>query len=615
MAAGDSDDDEQRMQFTRRSLVLGGVQAAGFGVLGWRLFNLQVVDQGRYAPLAESNRINLQILAPKRGRILDVRGTVLADNEEVFRVSIVPAFAGDVTSVLSMLRRIVPITSDDIEKIARRSKKQSRHLAIVIANDLTFDQVAKINVFQPHLPGIRTEVAWRRRYQQGPAVGHIVGYTGGIERLGVDDDAVKRLPGARIGKGGVEAGMEVALRGKGGAQKIEVDARGHLVRNLETIDAVPGQDLSLTIDTELQRKVVERLQQERRASCVGINIQTGAVVVMASTPGYDPAELADGITGGAWQRLAASQEKPMINRAISGQYPPGSTFKMVTALAGLQANHISPSDHITCGGSFGYGKRSFRCWKRSGHGAMALHDALRESCDVYFYELARRIGIETLSDVARLCGLGVTHSCGLVDAKPGLVPDPDWKRGRRNAGWLGGETVLTGIGQGYMLTTPLQLAVMTARIASGKAVVPTLIKPTPGSAETYFADLGFNPSHLDVIRRGLVAVVNESGGTGGRASLGEGAPIVAGKTGTSQVSRASSDTSTENLPWHQRDHALFVSYVPAGSPRYAFAAVIEHGGGGGANAAPLVKDVMSLVLAHEGIFSSGTSGRNLDREG
>ena len=603
----DLDDDERahRMTFRRRALVLGGVQAAGLCALGWRFFNLQVLQEGRYAPLAEDNRINLQIIAPKRGRILDRNGVELAGNDEVFRASLIPALTQDVRASLAQFRRIIPLSADDAEKIARRAKSQNRNIAIPIASDLTFEQVAKINVFAPQLPGIRTEIGWRRRYRQGSAVGHIVGYTGRVERLSLDDDAVMRLPGAKIGKSGIEAGQEAILRGRGGSQKIEVDARGRIVRTLETLDPVAGRDVTLTIDIALQRRVMERLQVERRASCVGIDIATGGVVVMASTPNYDPAEVADGLTDEAWQRLAGSAEHPMTHRAISGQYPPGSTFKMVTALAALQAKRVNTVERITCTGRYVLGDTTFRCWHRSGHGAVNIHEALRSSCDVFFFEMARRLGIETLADVARLCGLGTAYDCGLSDPKAGLVPDPDWKRGRLIGSWLGGETILAGIGQGYMLTTPVQLAVMTARIASGKAIVPSLVKRGADEDAPHFDDLGFDEAHLRTVRSGLVAVVNDPEGTGKNAALGPGMPQVAGKTGTSQVSRASSDSAQEALPWKLRDHALFVSYLPAGAPRYAFSAIVEHGGGGGATAAPLVRDLMTMVLERDAAVMQG----------
>ena len=604
----DPEEAAAKKRFSRRVFVVGGAQAAGFGLLGWRLFNLQVLEEGRYAPLADENRVNLQVLAPKRGRVLDRRGVILADNEETFRATLTPTLAVDVAGVLSLFRRIVPMTPDEVEKIVRRAKRQSRAIAVVIASDLTFEQVAQINLFAPQLPGVRTEIAWKRRYRQGAAVGHVVGYVGSVERLGVDDDPILRLPGVKIGKSGIEAGLEADLRGRGGAQKIEVDSRGRTVRNLGTVDATPGRDIAMTIDANLQRRILDRMQPERRASAVVLDTATGDIVAMVSTPGFDPADIAEGISEESWQRFMNSEDKPLLNRAIGGQYPPGSTFKMVTALAALQTGLVDEKERIVCDGHFELADQTFRCWKRAGHGRMILHEALRSSCDVYFFELARRLGIEALADTARRLGLGMTYEFGLVQQKAGLVPDPDWKRGRWNAGWLGGETVLTGIGQGYVLATPLQLAVMTARLATGKAVEPTLIKRDASVATApEFASLGFNDAHLAAVRRAMVAVVNEAGGTGGNANLGAGQPLVAGKTGTSQVTRASSEGSQENLEWGARDHALFVGYVPADAPRYAVAAIVEHGGGGGATAAPLVRDIMAFVLETGDAAASGSN--------
>jgi penicillin-binding protein 2 len=592
----DNEEREARLKFSRRALLMGGVQMLGFGALGWRLFQLQVLDEGRYDPLADENRTSLQILAPKRGRIFDRTGAVLADNEETFRVTLTPALAGDVTRVLGNFRRLIPLRQDEIEAIAKRAKRQSRNTPITIASDISFEQLARINLFAPQLPGVRTEVAWRRRVRGGLAAGHLVGYIGSVERPSIDDDALMRLPGMRIGKSGVEAGMEQELRGDGGVQKIEVDARGRVMRNLEVRDPVAGRDVALTIDLGLQRRVFERLSRERRAACVVLDVKRGEIVAMASTPSYDPAELSDGSSDETWQRLATAEDKPLLNRAIGGQYPPGSTFKMVTALAGLHMGAIQPDEKITCRGRFELADHSYRCWKRGGHGTVALHEAIRESCDVYFFELARRLGIDAIADMARMLGLGQVYNCGLPQQKSGLVADPDWKRGRWNAGWLAGETVLAGIGQGYMLASPLQLAVMTARVATGRAVEPTIIRYSTNPAPGDFAALGLEDDKLAAVRRGLSAVVNEEAGTGKNAQLGEGRPLVAGKTGTSQVNKASSDTAQYDLAWGDRDHALFVAYVPADAPRYAVSAIVEHGGGGGAVAAPLVHDVIEAVL-------------------
>lgn len=602
----DNEEREARRTFSRRALIMGGAQAAGFGVLGWRVFQLQVLDEGRYAPLADENRTALQIMIPKRGRILDRSGGILADNEETFRVTLTPALAGDVSKVLTNFRRLIPLRQDEIETIVRRTKKQSRNTPVTIASDITFDQLARINLFAPQLPGVRTEVAWKRRSRGGLAMGHLIGYTGSLERPSIDDDALMRMPGMHIGKSGVEAGMEQELRGAGGVQKIEVDARGRIMRNLEVRDPLPGRDVTLTIDSSLQSRVFERLRRERRAAAVVLDVKRGDIVAMASVPGYDPAELANGPSEATWHRLTTAEDKPLLNRAIGGQYPPGSTFKMVTALAGLHMGAIAAGDEMTCRGRFELADQTYRCWKRTGHGKVTLHEALRESCDVYFYELARRLGIDAIADMARMLGLGQVYNCGLPQQKAGLVADPDWKRGRWNAGWLAGETVLAGIGQGYMLASPLQLAVMVARVATGRAVEPAMIRSATERRAYEFPPLGLDDAKLAAVRRGLEAVVNEESGTGKNAFLGEGRPRVAGKTGTSQVHSASKDAVQDDLVWAERDHALFIGYVPADAPRYAVSVVIEHGGGGGAAAAPLARDVIEAVLEIDP--AGGTAG-------
>ena len=599
MFIDDGDDKGQRRRFSRRALLLGVGQAAAFGAVAGRLYQLQVLDEAKYALLADENRLNVQLLAPARGRILDRYGEVLAYNTEGFRVVVVPSLAGDVAAVLRRLARVVPIAADEQERIVQRAKKQSPNLPVIVARDLTFELVAEINLLAPQLPGVRTETAGRRLYAHGRTMGHIVGHVGSIERLALDDEPVLRLPDMKFGKVGIERGQEEALRGSGGTVKHEVDARGRIIRNLEQTEPVAGRDVGVTIDTALQAKVLARLAPFRRAAAVAMDAATGEVVAMASVPGFDPNDMVGRATRRGVDRLTTARDDPMINRAIRGQYPPGSTFKMVTALAGLEAGLINTATRVTCDGRFELAGQGFRCWNRGGHGSVDLHRALRESCDVYFYELANRLGIAHLASMARRLGFGHAHDCGIAHVKPGLVPDPDWKRARFNRPWLGGETVLAGIGQGYVLATPLQLAVMTARLATGRAVVPTLVR-RPKELQLLAPAMALRPEWLAAIRRGMIAVVNEDGGTGYRAKpSGEGYTL-AGKTGTSQVGRASqSETSQSEIEWLQRDHALFVAYVPADRPRYAVAAIVEHGGGGGATAAPLVRDIVEDVMARD----------------
>ena len=410
-----------------------------------------------------------------------------------------------------------------------------------------------------------------------------------------------RLPGIRVGKTGVERGMDDALRGQAGAVEQEVDARGHVIRQLSRREARTGRDVQLTIDRSMQARILSRLSAHRRASSAVIDTDTGEMIALASTPVYIPTGLTEGISEKRWRRLQRSSDHPMLNRAIQGLYPPGSTFKMVTALAAIEAGVIRPGDKIHCSGAVKIGRQRFRCWNRGGHGPCNLHRALRESCDVYFYEIARKTGMDCIARMAERLGLGQRFSLGLSAQEKGLLPTPDWKRATYGSGWYTGETLLAGIGQGYVLTTPLQLAVMTARLATGRKVNPTLAYEIGNEPTDKFSRLDVNAKSLGLIRRAMHAVVSEGAGTGRRASLGSGRFTLAGKTGTSQVTRLSSRVSTSRLPWRLRDHALFVGYVHdefLGKPSFAIATIVEHGGSGGKAAAPLTRQIAMDVIAH-----------------
>jgi penicillin-binding protein 2 len=587
---------ERERRFTRRSLILGSAQAAGFLLIGWRLFDLQVLERGHYAPLADENRIDLQILAPRRGRILDDAGRPLADNKEIFSATVTPAMAKDLQALLARVRQILPLTDGAVAEIVQRSKKQNRSRPVMIASELTFDELAKLNLFAPSLPGIGTEATWRRRYHGGESIGHVVGFVGSVDRFGVDDDAVLRLPDTRIGKRGVEAGFESVLRGSGGTQKIEVDARGRMVRTLETIEPVHGRDVMLSIDADLQKAVLGRMQRERTAAAVVIDVKTGEIVALVSVPGFDPAAIASGISEAEWRKLATAEDKPLLNRVVSGQYAPGSTFKIVTALAALDAGVVSPDERISCPGHYRLGNRTYPCWKTAGHGELTIHEALRCSCDVFFYEIARRSGIDKIAAAARRLGLGAIYDFGLTEEKAGIIPDRDWKRGNFNAPWLGGETLLTGIGQGYVQTTPLQLALMMARVAGGRAILPSIEKKTH-SIE--FAVLPFQPAHLDIVRNGMLAAVNDDGGAAEKARLGSGRPQIAGQAGTAALTARENVAQENGRQNSRRNHAIVVAYTPFDAPRYAIATVIEHTSTSDDTAAPLARDILNLVLDHD----------------
>ena len=588
-------EQQRERQLTRRALLVGGAQLGLLGLLGGRLYHLQAVEQSRFALLADENRIAVQMLEPRRGRILDRLGRELARNDDEFRLTVVPDLAGDLSSVLDQVAELVPLSQEDRERVLRTAGRQSRTLPILVTSDVTWEQFSKTNVLAPQLPGLRAELGSRRKYFRGADAGHILGYVGKVEKYEIASDPVLHLPGVRVGKTGVERGLDDRLRGRGGNVKLEVDARGRIIRQLEEVESRPGADVRLSVDIDFQARVLQRLERERRAAAVAMDVNTGELLAIGSAPRFDPTPLIGGVDEAFWQSLKANPDRPLTNRATRGQYPPASTFKMVTALAGLEAGLINRKTKFSCRGKTVLADSTFRCWNRGGHGPVNLHRALRESCDVYFYELARRLGITRLANMARRLGFGQTFDCGLPLQKSGVVPDPDWKMSRFERPWFGGETILAGIGQGFVLATPLQLAVMTARLATGRAVTPTVIGLEPGEARPAPA-LNIAREYLDDIQRGMWAVVNERAGTGSKARL-PGETVMAGKTGTAQVTRKSSRLAQADLAWEERDHSLFVGYAPYDKPRFAVSVVVEHGGGGGAVAAPLARDILQDLLA------------------
>ncbi|MFM1815018.1 MAG: hypothetical protein RLZ98_1713 [Pseudomonadota bacterium] len=597
MFRSDRDSGNARGRFTRRAMLMGGLQVGALGIIGAQLYRLQVIDGGRYRPLAERNRIATHPLLPMRGRIFDRYGEPLATNRRSLQVVIVPALANDLKAVVARLGNILNLGPAVQGHILERARKQPGNIAIVAAADLTYEQFARVNLELPHLPGVRPEAVGLRRYHHGAILGQVVGHVGAIDEIALGDEAIVRDPRLRVGRAGVERGLDDALRGEGGEERFEVDALGRMVRSLEAREPVAGKDVHLSIDTGLQARLMRRLASERVAAAVVLDIANGDILALASHPTFDNNQLVEDFDPKAWNRLARAPDHPLVNRALRGLYAPGSTFKMVTVLAALEKRVITPRRTLNCPGHYSVSGATFDCWNHGGHGPVSLHRAIRESCDVYHYKLARRIGIDAIASMARRLGFGQVYGTGIAGEKRGIVPDAKWKHGYLQKPWYTGETVMAGIGQGYVLATPLQLAVMTARLASGKLVVPRIIRPATEGGGTTFRSLDIPERHLEAVRAAMIAVVNEGGGTGHSASFGEGGPLVAGKTGTSQVASISSRRSNASLPWELRDHAMFVSYFPANAPRFAVATIVEHGGSGGKAAAPLARDVMAAVLA------------------
>ncbi|MCR4379410.1 MAG: penicillin-binding protein 2 [Rhodospirillales bacterium] len=598
-------DSERHKLFSRRALMLGGGKAALLSILVGRMYYLQVIESERYATLAEENRINLRLLAPPRGSIVDRHGRPMADNQQNYRVVIVPEQAPDIERTLDLLSLIVPLSAGERRRIRREISRKRAFVPIPVRENLDWSEVARIEVNTVDLPGVLIDVGQSRHYAYGDETAHVLGYVAAVSENEVTGDPLLELPGFRIGKSGVEKVYDMALRGSGGSSQVEVNAVGRVIRELNRQEGQPGAELRLTIDLELQRFASERMT-DHSASAVVMDVNTGEVLALVSVPAFDPNAFNVGLSQAEWESLVSNPKAPLTNKAIAGQYAPGSTFKPVVALAALEKGVISPETRIHCSGVTKLGTSEFHCWKRGGHGTLDLQTALERSCDVYFYEVARRTGIERIGAMAKRMGLGEPLGLDLPGEKGGLVPSNEWKKGAIGSSWQLGETLIAGIGQGYILSTPMQLAVMTSRIVNGgRAVTPRMTLDVVGEAGIHpypsgeAKSLGVSPEHLAQVRHGMERVVNLPTGTAFRSRIEDPRYRMGGKTGTVQVrriSKAERETGVlknEQLPWKDRDHAIFIGYAPFENPRFAVSVVVEHGGGGSAVAAPIARDILA----------------------
>ncbi len=614
--------DRHRL-FTRRALILGAGQLGLFGVLLGRLWQLQVGDGEKYASLAEDNRVNTKLIVPARGRILDRLGRPLARNVPAYRVRVVRERTPDLRATLEALAELVPVSPRRLEEVERQARELRSFVPVPIRDDLSWEEVARIAVRAPELPGILLDQALLRDYPHGPILAHVLGYVGPVDgrELETERDPLLALPEFRIGKKGIEKRYDRRLRGRAGLSKVEVNALGREIRELEREEGDPGEDLQISLDLDLQRFCFDRLAGEKAAAAAVVDVHTGAVLASVSIPSFDPKPFTNGLTAAAWKKLSHDPLFPLVDKTIRGQYPPGSTFKMVTALAALEKGVIDPSHEVFCSGVFTLGDARFHCWKTGGHGRLALVQAIAQSCDIYFYDVALRVGVDAIADMARRFGLGDRLGIDLPGERPGLIPTRAWKRERLGQPWQKGETVVTGIGQGFVLTTPLQLAVMTARLCNGLRMIrPWFVRPA--EAETVeWPRIELPEDGLRAVLRGMYEVVNGARGTARRAKLPIPGITLAGKTGTSQVKRitraerARGDHKRKDKPWRERDHALFVCYAPFEAPRYAVAVVVEHGGSGSKAAAPPARDIMTRTLEINPSGADLLAARDLPRKG
>jgi penicillin-binding protein 2 len=581
----DRKDKSRYATFSRRTLMLTGGMTAVFGTLAGRLYQLQILEGDQFMTRAEENRVSQRLVAPLRGRILDRFAQELATNRRNYRVLLVPEQASDgVDAALDTIGQIILITPAQRERIKRDISQNKKFVPVTVAENLTWEEFARVNLHLPYLSAIQPDVGETRAYPFNDEMSHILGYVASVspDDKKDDDDPLLDLPGFRIGKKGIEKQYDEEIRGTAGASRVEVNVYGRVIRELGHEAGAPGADVYLTIDRDLQRYAAERMAGES-AACVVMDITNGDVLALCSTPGYDPNLFNVGIKHGQWNDLLNDDHKPLLNKVLSGVYPPGSTFKPAMAMAAMDAGLEDLT--VTCTGSITLGNNVFHCWKKGGHGHVDLHRGIQASCDVFFYEVAKRLGIDKMEDAAHKLGLGDRTGIEIPGELGGTIPGRAWKMQKFGVPWQQGETLVTGIGQGYVLATPLQLCTLAARIASGNQVSPRITRVVGQSVQSrpQIKALAFSDKAILAVQSGMNAVTNEPGGTAYAWRINEAGFEMAGKTGTAQVrritkeERATGVKSNESLPWKLRDHALFISFAPVQQPRYACACMIEHG--------------------------------------
>jgi penicillin-binding protein 2 len=585
-------------KFTRRSLLLAGGKALLLSFLAARIYYLQIIDSDKYKLLSDKNRIRIISSPPIRGRIIDINGHSLAMNKTFYRAVFNPTSNADPKTSIVRLLEILTLQPQEKEYIKDKINKSSITSKILIIDNLSWKDLAKIELNNADLPGIEIEIGQTRIYPYHENCCHITGYVGTITKKDIQQYPLLNNAEFKIGKNGLELKLEEQLRGKVGVKKLEVDAYGQIVRDLAREPSQAGEDIRLTIDINIQEKLSELLSKNGGAGTI-IDIHTGNVIALASTPGFDPNKFSGGISAKYWQKLIRDYRTPLLNKVLS-PYPPGSTFKLVTALAALEYG-ISPSTIFNCNGHFMVGNHKFHCWKKTGHGNMTMNEAIPQSCNVYYYNLAKQIGFEKIAQMAKSLGLGMITEIEIPYEKEGLIPDKAWKKNKYKQEWSLGDTINCSIGQGYCLTSPLQLAIMVARIVSGKQIKPHILFNNILDRDNFppFNNLNIKKQNLDIIKKGMFNAVNSNFGTARASKLNSSNFTMAGKTGTAQViskKNSNDDLSKISTKWEKRNHGIFVGFAPYDNPRYAISIIAEHGGGGASSAAPIAQNIFDYIF-------------------
>jgi penicillin-binding protein 2 len=587
---------QQNFTFNRRTMLIGGIQGGIGLLLAGRMSYIAVAENEKYKLMAESNRVNLTLIPPRRGWFIDRNGKPIATNRADFRVDIIPDRLVDKDATVAALAKLLPLTADDLDRINKDLEKAGGFQPVQVAERLDYESYARVSVHLPELPGVSPRQGFSRYYPSGACVGHLLGYVGAVsaEEYQKDKNPLLITPGFKVGKDSLEKYFEPVLQGKPGAKRVEVTARGKIVKELTTRSDTPGKPVQLTIDIDLHNYAARRLGLESGAVIV-VDCESGELLAMPSMPSFDPNSFSDGIGRIEWKMLNENDHIPLLNKAIRGLYPPGSTMKPMAALA-LQMHGVSPDERISCPGGYRLGNRFFRC--DAVHGSVDMRGAIEHSCNTYFWSMAHRVGYDAIAPVAKLLGLGQEFDIPGVAQRYGTVPDAAWKMRRYKQEWSAADSLNASIGQGYVSVSPLQLAVMTARIASGRNLQPSL---TSAHKKPLGPAFPFTPEQLAVAHEGMFRVVNGSG-TGGGSRIDINGVKMAGKTGTAQVQALVSRGQVG--AWKTRDHSLFICYAPTDVPRYAMAVVIEHGTFGARAAAPVAKDVMTFLFDRDKALAS-----------
>ena len=585
----------------RRTLVVIAFNLLAFAVIVARLYFLQVKEADKYKMMSDENRISTRFLVPPRGLIFDRNGEIIAKNEQDFQALMVAEQTPDIAETLKTFKQIVPLTEGEEQKIRKDLKNKRRFIPIKLKDNLSWNEVSKILLHAPDLPGVEINEGLSRYYPYADIYAHVLGYVGPVSDKDKKDNPLYMVPGFKIGKSGLERYFDYKLQGKGGTIKLEVNAYGRVMNEIERNSGEEGQSLTLTLDARLQRAAYDAFGEESGAAVV-LNVRTGEILALVSTPSFDPNLFTNGISYKHWNALLKNERTPLVNKAVSGQYSPGSTFKVVVALAALEAGVIDLNTRFNCSGGLDVGNIRFHCWRHSGHGSLNVVEALKHSCDIFFYETAMKLGIDKIHDMAVKLGMGNVLEVGLDNEKAGIIPTKAWKKARFGTSWTQGDAANSGIGQGYVLVTPLQLATMLARVVNGGyAVQPTFIKPTEKELSK-IKRLDISTKNIEIVKRGMFEVVNGTGGTAGRARFNINGAMMGGKTGTTQVRRISMKERSsgilrdEQLPWLLRNHALFIGFTPVDNPRYSVAVIVEHGSSGSGVAAPIASKILQEAL-------------------